>query len=155
MAAVCRIPVAHAAVEHAAPGVGTEAEAVGELVAVPERVPVVALHVEEAAAVFVIVVAHREERMYVAQRVARRAELNAGEDVRDAHVRQRVVVSLEQDAYRIVSAAAGYVDAGDIGVRRTRVRAVLYVYADLRVLDREIAHRGLASAVDRHRLRDA
>ena len=104
--------------------------------------------VAEAAALFVVFVVARVERMDVAQHVAAATDDDARENVCDAHVRQRVVAAVHNDTDGIRLAVADDVDVRDVRVGRAVVCASSDVEADARVLDVDLFDDGFAAAVD-------
>ena len=92
--------------------------------------------------------------MDVAQHVAAAADDDAREDMGDAHVRQRVVTAVHDDADGVRLAVADDVDVRDVRVGRTVVRASSDVEADARVLNIYLFDDGFAAAVDGDAVRD-
>ena len=74
--------------------------------------------------------------------------MEACENVGDSHVREGVVVSVDEYAYRVGLAVAYDIHAGYVAVGGLVVCAVLDVQTYLRVLYRNVAHHSLTSAVD-------
>ena len=86
--------------------------------------------------------------MDVAQHVATATDDDARENVRDTHVRQRVVAAVHDDADGIRLAVADDVDVRDVRVGRSVVCASSDVEADACVLDVDLFDDGFAAAVD-------
>ena len=146
--ATVTVPVNKAVVVQARAPVGVESG--GKLVAVAEVVPVVPALVNESAAAFVSFLVVVVERVEVAHAVAARLEVHAYVHPANAHVGKRVVEPLDKHAHTLRREVAHDIHIVYVAVRRAAVGSMLYVQAHGNVLNRRVAHHGLAPAVDRH-----
>ncbi len=104
-------------------------------------------HVEADAGV-VLVGGVRPERVDVREEIAAGAHADADLAVSDAHVGERVVVGVEDDADGAGPAVAGDVHVADVAVGRAVVRAALNLQAIPDVLHRDVLDAGLAPGLD-------
>jgi hypothetical protein len=120
------------------------------VVAIAGVIPVVTRVIKEAAAMLVIGIIAGVEWVDITHNSSRAEKLNADKYVGNTHIGERVITSLNENAYRIGSAVTNDINLEYVGIRGVAVSTVLDMNTYLGVLYGNVVNRSLSAAVDRN-----